>query len=621
MKKESKNYKVLMGRFILVAIFFLLIMNRTFAQCVDSDPGSLCHTNINFDPACYAIYGGGSDITDLKQSGIVNVNLVTIDGAADATITSMTITDIIVKNAACGTIDGPYDADDFPANPATDPIPGYGITFENNEDEVIIRVTDPLPGAGINYAALDIGSHINFIVEAFNGETQVASRRYTFTIVGGSYILGDTHITTVDGVKYDFQAVGEFVALRADSADNFEIQTRQTAVATQNPGSDSYTGLSTCVSVNTAVAARVGKSRISYQPNIDGKPDSSGMQLRVNGKLTELGDNGLDLGSGGRIIKSPAGGGAIQIDFPDGASLIVKPAWWSSYNQWYLNLTINNTAATKGISGVIAYNDTPPVGSRRSKSWLPALPDGSSLGPMPESLHDRFVALYQTFADAWRVTDETSLFDYAPGTSTATFTNKNWPAENAQSCSVPGQTPKTPIELEVAEKLASGIVDPIMKANAIFDVMVTGEPTIANTYLLTQQIQTGTTTTRVNASKDTTKYKEPVTFTAIVARKFAAGKDNLTGSVEFTVDGKKFDQVKLEQNGRAILTTASLEEGQHQIVATFMPDSGSFSSSSLETTHTVIEDTPIWQQWWIWLLVLLIVAGLINALRKKKKNP
>ena len=39
---------------------------------------------------------------------------------------------------------------------------------------------------------------------------------------------------------------------------------------------------------------------------------------------------------------------------------------------------------------------------------------------MPANLHDRYVTLYDKFGAAWRVTNSNSLFDYAPGTSTAT---------------------------------------------------------------------------------------------------------------------------------------------------------------------------------------------------------
>jgi hypothetical protein len=37
---------------------------------------------------------------------------------------------------------------------------------------------------------------------------------------------GDVHIRTMDGLYYDFQLVGEFVAMRSKSGD-FEIQVRQ----------------------------------------------------------------------------------------------------------------------------------------------------------------------------------------------------------------------------------------------------------------------------------------------------------------------------------------------------------------------------------------------------------
>jgi hypothetical protein len=346
------------------------------------------------------------------------------------------------------------------------------------------------------------------------------------------------------------------------------------------------------------------------------------MELRVDGNLTQLDNNGLNLESGGRITKSSAGGGAIQIDFPDGTSLIVTPTWWSSYNQWYLNVTINNASARKGISGPIAYNDTTHGLFHRSKSWLPALPDGSSVGVMPQSLHDRFVTLYQTFADAWRVTDQTSLFDYAPGKSTATYTNKNWPVENGQTCPVAGEVPKTPITLAVAQQLTIGIVDPILKANAIYDVMLTGDPIFAQTYLASDKIQTSTTATGVYASADTTKSGESVTFTATVARKFSAGKGTLTGSVEFTADGKSLGQVTLGANGLAVLTTTTLEVGQHQIAAKFIPASGStaFPSSSFEVTHTVIGAggvTAILHQWWFWALLLLLLIVLTCSSEKR----
>jgi hypothetical protein len=617
MKKKSKSCKAHLTRFILLVIFTVLGAERMYSQCTDSSPAAPCHTNIDFESSCYDDYVVAGDVTDLKSSGLKMVFSVAVIRGADTDITNMTITNILVRAAGCATIDGPYTAATFPSDPTT----GYGISFQNNETQVRVFTTSPPPGPGINYAALPIGSHITFVVNASRTSAPTTvSRRYTFQIVAGSYILGDTHVTTVDGVKYDFQAVGEFVALRGEGQNNLDIQTRQTAVATTGPGHDPYSGLVTCVSVNTAVAVRVGQHRVTYQP-VDGVPDSTSMELRVDGKLTELGDQPIDLGSGGRVIKSAAGGGAIEIDFPDGTSLAVTPGYWAHYKQWYLNVSVGNTSASKGISGVVPYLDTIPGSTRRLRSWLPSLPDGSNVGPMPQDLHQRFVTLYQTFADAWRVTDQTSLFDYASGKTTADYTNKNWPTENAQTCPVAGQNPKPPIDLATAQQLTIDIVNPILKANAIYDVMITGEATFAQTYLRTQKVQTSTTATNVIVSKETAKPGEEITFTAMVARKYSAGNNVLAGSVEFAVDGNNVGQVSLDANGRATFSTTSLEGGEHKIAARFTPDAGStvFSSSSNEVTITVIRDAPIYTQWWFWVVLILILIILFFILRKK--NP
>jgi lysyl endopeptidase len=64
---------------------------------------------------------------------------------------------------------------------------------------------------------------------------------------------------------------------------------------------------------------------------------------------------------------------------------------------------------------------------------------------MPATLHDRYVTLYDKFAKSWRVTKSNSLFDYAPGTSTATFTNLAWPVENAKTCTIPNRKAVEPV--------------------------------------------------------------------------------------------------------------------------------------------------------------------------------
>jgi hypothetical protein len=286
---------------------------------------------------------------------------------------------------------------------------------------------------------------------------------------------GDPHITTFDRVNYDLQSAGEFVYLR--DADGLEIQTRQTPIATTfDPGPDPHTGLASCVSVNTAVAARVGEQRVSFEPSFTKVPESSGLELRVDGKPANLGAQGINLGGGGRVLNAEVGSG-IEIDFPDKTRLIVTTNFWESQNKWYLNVDVVNTPGREGVMGAIA-----------PRSWLPLLPDGTSMGPIPASLHQRYVDLNQKFADAWRVTDTTSLFDYAPGTSTATFTNRDWPPEKPP-CIIPGSEipPAKPMDPRRAQQLCRAITDKNMKSQCVFDATVTGEAGFAKTYLVTQK--------------------------------------------------------------------------------------------------------------------------------------
>ena len=295
------------------------------------------------------------------------------------------------------------------------------------------------------------------------------------------FTVGDTHIRTVDGTNYDFQAAGEFVLLR----DEFlELQSRQTAVGTDGPlGPNPHTGLTTCVSVNTAVAIRIGSDRISYQPNLSGKPDPTELQLWINGKLTQMTSQAVPLESGGRVIPTSAPGG-LQIDAPGGTVIVITPGFWAHYQLWYLSVDVRGVRATMGLMGAISKGN-----------WLPALPDGTLMGPRPASLQKRYDDLYERFGKAWRVTDTTSLFHYAPGTSTATFTIASWPnGVDSQFCIPPPQPgvvnrpPQPRLPLAEAEKACSDVVDPDRRANCVQDVMATGERGFATTYLLADKI-------------------------------------------------------------------------------------------------------------------------------------
>jgi|GEM_PF-2568031 len=383
---------------------------------------------------------------------------------------------------------------------------------------------------------------------------------------------GDPHMTTVDGVHYDFQSAGEFTVLRDGSG--MEIQTRQTPVATASPVTNAHTGLTNCVSLNSAVAARVNGHRVSYEPNTSGVPDPSGLQLRIDGVLTTPSAAGVTLGLGGRVVRGPNGNG-IEIDFPDGTVLVATPLFWTSQSKWYINLSVFHTSALEGVMGAL------PPGS-----WLPYFSDGTSAGPIPASLHQRYVDLYQRFAESWRVTNATSLFDYAPGTSTATFTVRAWPSENPP-CTIPKQPTAKPMELAKAKELCSRVIDKNRNADCVADVTVTGEPGFAKLYLISQQLQQGGSVTALSADRNPTRAGQPAAFTAVVQT--LAGSAAPLGSVRFGVDGRSAgDPVKLGKNGVATFTTSSLSAGRHTITAVYDPAQGSvFVASSAQLVQEV----------------------------------
>jgi hypothetical protein len=78
--------------------------------------------------------------------------------------------------------------------------------------------------------------------------------------------FGDTHLTTFDGLLYDFQAKGDYLLMQAGP--DFQVQARQVSGAPTWPNA----------SVNKAVAVQTGKNRVAVclpgRVVIDGRPAS-----------------------------------------------------------------------------------------------------------------------------------------------------------------------------------------------------------------------------------------------------------------------------------------------------------------------------------------------------------
>ena len=207
---------------------------------------------------------------------------------------------------------------------------------------------------------------------------------------------GDPHLRTTNDYRYDFQAAGEFVLLR-NADDSIDIQGRE----------QPYTG-SNSVAINTALAVRDNGHRVAVYFQAGGRS----LTVKVDGTDVDVATPD-DLGAGASVRSFDKG---IEILLPDGTIV-----WALSVGEWGINALIQPSdelrASGRGLLGPVVPGNL----------GVPALPDGTLLPAAPDA-HTRFTQVYGPFADAWRVTDATSLFDYAAGESTATYTDRSFPS-------------------------------------------------------------------------------------------------------------------------------------------------------------------------------------------------
>ena len=246
---------------------------------------------------------------------------------------------------------------------------------------------------------------------------------------------------------------------------------------TFTPGPNAYTGLASCVALNTAVALRMGKQRVTYQPVGQGDKGAR-MQLRIDGKarFLERGQT-VDLGRGAFVTAN--GGESLTFGLADGTRVIATPRFWDSQGYWYIDIEVLGTTARAGIMGHIGGGE-----------WLPRGGDGANYGPMPASLVDRAAILHRKFADSWRVTDRTSLFDYDSGQTTKSFTDVNWAlSANCRKSTLPAPLVREPAPLEVAKQACAPIGDKTAREQCIFDVQVMGDVGVVKAYLRTLEMR------------------------------------------------------------------------------------------------------------------------------------
>lgn len=264
--------------------------------------------------------------------------------------------------------------------------------------------------------------------------------------LGGTW--NDPHLETLDGLGYDFQAVGEFTLLKS-TTDDFEIQTRQ------QPW-----GNTTSVSINTAIAIKLGDQRITFYANQAQPLLVNGTAVNLpNGTLYAVGQN-LITREGDRYSVITANNDFIRIN-NRGDFLNIN-----------LGLADNRQGKVVGLLG--NYNNT------QNDEF--ALRDGTAIGGTISNEQ-----LYGDYANSWRVTQETSLFDYASGQNTNTFTDLTFPKNIITAATL------TPEQRAAAEQIArdAGITDPDVLEDVILDIFITnGDPQFIQGAITQQRLET-----------------------------------------------------------------------------------------------------------------------------------
>lgn len=279
---------------------------------------------------------------------------------------------------------------------------------------------------------------------------------------GGSN--GDPHLTSLDGLHFDFQAAGEFVLVR--SGGDLEIQARQQLA----PKTKDAT-------MNTQFGIRAGGQRLTV---------SAGEQprVRIGGAAEDLpADQPRALTGGASVTRSSVGD--VQVAWADGSTADIR-----SVGALGLSVDLELADARSGKAVGLLGDFDGDVGndlvdrSGKRVSYTLRADNGWSVrrGKIKEEYTKTFSErLYKTFGESWRVSQSKSLFDYASGQSTTTFTNRSIPKNILDPNDLEGRAEAERICRE------KGVTDAGPLEDCILDVHLTGDPAFADDALIAQQ--------------------------------------------------------------------------------------------------------------------------------------
>jgi VCBS repeat-containing protein len=289
-----------------------------------------------------------------------------------------------------------------------------------------------------------VGTHaISYVVEDSQGHQSSATLYVDVPDDRRSaYGVGDPHMRSFDSLGFDFQAAGEFTLVQGTNpSGNFEIQMRTEPVGTS-------------VSGITAVAMKFGNEgseNVISVYNAAYRPDT----VYINGNATALATGErLAVGAGSVTHRVD---GTYLISDGHGDDVLIKAIHYSP-----TTVFIANDSVVTGILG---------DGNGSTNNDL-RLRDGTVIDHMALTQQD----FYDVYAESWRVTDATSLFTYDAGSSTATYTDRDFPLNHVTINDFDAAT----VAAAQAAAEAAGLVSGTFEFNsAVLDFAITGNADVA----------------------------------------------------------------------------------------------------------------------------------------------
>ena len=293
------------------------------------------------------------------------------------------------------------------------------------------------------------------------------------------------------------------------TTDDLDVQVRQQPF----PGSAS-------IAIDTAAAMRVAGTTLELAGNASGD-----LHLWVDGKTVSYSSGAL-VGGGNIATQGP---GQATVTWPDGTTVTVTSI---------TTIAAANVKASCNSGDAIDVMVTVPrsrFGHLMGLLGDPGAPASTLVGgdgatykldelAQPWDSAHNFDVLYHQFAQSWRVSQQSSLFYYPPGASTASFSKTAFPSK---ALTIASLAPKNASSAE-SDCRAEGIINPSLLADCVYDVGLTGRDCFAGAEAAVQAAGGGPTasdlpqssgsipsasTTTTTVASGTTTTSLPVTAT------------------------------------------------------------------------------------------------------------